>query len=326
MSRFNPPYAFVCYPRTVRKYVERLADYLAAHDIEVWYDADVRGGDRWETVIAEKLTAAGTVIVIMADDAGEHPWIRREIDEAKNLRKPIVPLLLSGKRYRDLRKVQDDQVDAESMPSLPWITLLRQRLRQVSQPEPGGPPHVETAHQRRLAATIAVVIAAVVALAVYGLHGLSSTNGSQVAGEAGSGRSSSAGAPGGDCAGLAAHIDQVSHESPGHTGRQPNVTVTICRAAPADHQYWIMDYLPEAGGRVSLWAKTRIDGALTTAHPYRVIHSDETEPGSARTYVVVDATTSPDAPVVEEKHWLVSAGDKTPPGMAIVSNEVPAVL
>jgi hypothetical protein len=320
VSAEQPPFAFICYPRSVRPYVEKLGAYLRGHRVEVWYDAHNRGGDRWEKLIGDQLAAASALVVVMADDAGDHHWISKEIDQGKNLNKPILPLLLSGARYPDLAKIQEEPVTGGTMPSLPWVALLRSHLREA----PPRPPDPLPQWRRPLlvggaitmAAVVAVIVAVVMAgAAVRALSAASRTPAQQ----------RSTAAPDG-CAGWAAKIDNVSHETAGHTGRRPDLTVTVCHSAAPGHQYWIMNFVNEDGGYRSLYAKKRIDGAVANARTYPIVHSAETEVGSPRTYVVVDV--APDAPSAaqEEKTWVLEPGRATPTGMTVVSQGIPAVL
>jgi hypothetical protein len=71
------PFAFICYPRTEQGFVDALARGLGERDLGVWYDVDVPSGERFVTVIAERLATADAVIVVMAGDAGDHTRIRR---------------------------------------------------------------------------------------------------------------------------------------------------------------------------------------------------------------------------------------------------------
>ncbi|WP_204012393.1 toll/interleukin-1 receptor domain-containing protein [Virgisporangium aurantiacum] len=295
----SAPFAFICYPRTVAGYVRFLADGLAEAGIDTWYDVDIPNGRRWDDEIAGKLATAGAVIVVMADDAGDHKWIRHEIDEAKALGKDILTVLLSGTRYPDLSHLQDCQVSAGVLPPPAWVEDLRAALR----PSPPPPPWL-----RRLA------IGGTAALAVAAVPFTAARLFDTPADDA--------------CGGRPARIVRVSEERPGHTGRNPYITVTVCRAAATGHSYWLMDYQETDDGR-RFWAKTRIGGDVATEKPYPVVHSNLTEDGSRRTYVVVDvppASVEAVESMAPGNSRFARPGEDSLEGMPNVSNGVEGVL
>lgn len=55
-------HVFISYSRGDLRYVLRLVDYLAAAGVQVWLDKKIPTGDRWDTVIREKIETAAAVI------------------------------------------------------------------------------------------------------------------------------------------------------------------------------------------------------------------------------------------------------------------------
>jgi hypothetical protein len=116
-------------------YVHRLAEYLTAARVVVWFDREIVSGSRWHAVIEERINSCDAFIVVMSPGARESQWVNREIDQADRQRKPIFPLLLEGDRFFRLADVQYEDVTGGRMPSPEYITQLP---RQV--PEPSPPP------------------------------------------------------------------------------------------------------------------------------------------------------------------------------------------
>jgi hypothetical protein len=123
------------------------------------------------------------------------------------------------------------------------------------------------------------------------------------------------------CAGMPVRIDGVSQESPGHSGHQPEVTVTVCLAAPAEHQYWIMDYVVD-DDRKTIHAQRLIDSAKIVRHAYPVFQGEDVTPGTLRTYVVVEI--GPDTVVEPGRTWVVHRDDDAPPSATLVSGAIQA--
>lgn len=68
----GPSDVFISYKRRTRKRVEALAAALREYDLTVWFDRSLKGGSRYEAVIAKELRRAGCVLVCWTNDAFEH--------------------------------------------------------------------------------------------------------------------------------------------------------------------------------------------------------------------------------------------------------------
>jgi hypothetical protein len=88
-------YAFISYKREDEGRVGRIAHALEQAGIEVWWDRGLPGGESWQQMIAEKLEAAGCVIVVwsLGSVATEGAYVR---DEARHglTRGALVPVII----------------------------------------------------------------------------------------------------------------------------------------------------------------------------------------------------------------------------------------
>jgi hypothetical protein len=62
----------------------------------------------------------------MTPASEESSWVDREIQEAEDEGKDILPLLLDGRRFFRLNHLQYEDVQGGRMPSDPWFDRLRE--------------------------------------------------------------------------------------------------------------------------------------------------------------------------------------------------------
>ena len=79
----------------------------------------------------------------MTPAAGDSAWVDRELDLAQELDKPILPLLVAGRRFMRLRDVQVEDVTGGRMPSQSFVDRLLALQAGVVEPDvqlaPGSP-------------------------------------------------------------------------------------------------------------------------------------------------------------------------------------------
>jgi dipeptidyl aminopeptidase/acylaminoacyl peptidase len=106
-------------------YVESLARHLGEAGIAVWFDREMISGDRWDEVIRERVDTCAALVVVMTAGAEASPWVKREIAQAEEGRRPILPLLLAGRRFFRLSDLQYEDVRDGRMPSASFVDRLR---------------------------------------------------------------------------------------------------------------------------------------------------------------------------------------------------------
>ena len=100
---------FVSYSHRDADYVNRLTAYLRAAGFAIWTDEGIEYGEAWKHQITTHIETCGAFLVVMSPHARAAPWVGREIESsAQEIGKPIVPLLLNGRRFLELRDLQDN--------------------------------------------------------------------------------------------------------------------------------------------------------------------------------------------------------------------------
>jgi hypothetical protein len=123
-------YVFVSHSTADNQYVAELADFLRTRDIPVWVDDTLAAGDsHWVKRLELAIRGAAAVVLVMSPHADDSPWVDREIDLAQELRKPIVPLRLSGQTMLRVRDTQFEDVSGHRMPGPQTISRLSDALR-----------------------------------------------------------------------------------------------------------------------------------------------------------------------------------------------------
>lgn len=120
---------FISYSRKEKRYVARLARFLRAHGIRVWFDREVRAGDSWWPAIVEQLTHSRVVVVVMTPNADTSRWVHRELNEAEAQGKLIMPLLLDGHPFTRLSDIKFENVSDGRMPSGAFVARILAHLR-----------------------------------------------------------------------------------------------------------------------------------------------------------------------------------------------------
>ena len=112
-----------------RKYVVKLAAKLDKAGITTWIDtSSVTYGARWVAEIEEAIVGCSAFVVVMTPAAKKSDWVNREIDLADEEGKPILPLLLDGRQFFQLRDKHYEDVTGGKMPSDRWVEQLRSHL------------------------------------------------------------------------------------------------------------------------------------------------------------------------------------------------------
>jgi len=118
-------HVFVSYGRADSSYVRRLVAYLTRSGVDVWFDNDIPTGDRWKTVLEERVTSCRALLLVMSPDAGHSAWVAKEVTLARDLGKRVLPLLLDGEILFGLDPVQVEDVRGGRMPSPALVEQLQ---------------------------------------------------------------------------------------------------------------------------------------------------------------------------------------------------------
>jgi len=87
-------YVFLSYAREDRDAVEVLAQQLAAVGVTVWYDRELKAGERWVRELEMRIQAARALVVVISPRSKDSKWVQREVLYAENHGVPVIPYLL----------------------------------------------------------------------------------------------------------------------------------------------------------------------------------------------------------------------------------------
>lgn len=111
-SEVNVRYdAFISYPNESRRDVLKIVESISQAGIKVFYDEEIRPGERWADVIARSLSSAGTLLFCIGRGTSSSGWQIEELQAMANRSNVrIIPILLPGSDPHDvplaLREVQ----------------------------------------------------------------------------------------------------------------------------------------------------------------------------------------------------------------------------
>lgn len=133
------PLAFLSYARADRPRLKALAQALAHHGIDVWWDAELVGGKTFSTEIEAALARCDVVIVAWSRHSVSSDWVRDEAASGRD-RKRLLPLSLDGTLpplgFRQYHAIDVSQWDGE--PDADIIVQLVRALGELAR----GPRYV----------------------------------------------------------------------------------------------------------------------------------------------------------------------------------------
>ncbi|MEV0678554.1 TIR domain-containing protein [Actinosynnema sp. NPDC050436] len=130
-------HVFISYSRRQQGYAQELARFLREeHGLATWMDDELVIGDRWERVIRANIDRCAALVVVMTPEAEASDWVDLEITRARDLGKPVLPVLLAGTVFFRLGNLQFEDVRDGSMPGDRFIRALR-RLTDPATPTAG---------------------------------------------------------------------------------------------------------------------------------------------------------------------------------------------
>jgi hypothetical protein len=87
-------HVFISYGRTDVAYAASIRDELLARGHKAWMDEKgIAGGDDWHVRIGSAIDGAKAIVVILSPRALSSNWVRRELQYADKMKKPIVPAI-----------------------------------------------------------------------------------------------------------------------------------------------------------------------------------------------------------------------------------------
>ncbi|NCR39359.1 MAG: TIR domain-containing protein [Microcystis aeruginosa W13-11] len=128
---------FISYSRQDQAYVNKLVQALKKQRLPVWLDDRIDYGDKWPRVIEENLRKCQVFLLVMSPHFRNSDWVNCELIKAKELQKPIFPLLLEGSRFLEVGNIQTVDVQGGRLPPANFFDRIRAKLgSKVNVPSP----------------------------------------------------------------------------------------------------------------------------------------------------------------------------------------------
>jgi hypothetical protein len=118
-------FIFISYSRQDRAYVSLLDQVLQSHNLPVWIDDHIDYGTTWPRVIQDHLEQCQAFVVVMSPRSEASHWVQCELSLALELKKPIFPLLLEGRRWLSVAAIQSVDVAGGNLPPARFFDTLR---------------------------------------------------------------------------------------------------------------------------------------------------------------------------------------------------------
>jgi hypothetical protein len=111
-------HAFISYNQADKLYATKLAVAMEERGLPVRLAERFEGGAQWENKIEDALEDCRTFVVIMSEAASVSTWVKKELAQAEQLKKPIRPVLLEGKSpWLSLSSIQFFDGRSKPLPS-----------------------------------------------------------------------------------------------------------------------------------------------------------------------------------------------------------------
>jgi hypothetical protein len=120
-----PDYVFLSFSRADRSYVDSLVRRLVAEGIPYWIDQEVDYDDDRASAIEERIAGAAAVIVVVGGRAAASGRVDRAVRQARDLGKPILPLVRRRGGTTLLGGLEPVDVTGGGMPSAGFYDRVR---------------------------------------------------------------------------------------------------------------------------------------------------------------------------------------------------------
>jgi hypothetical protein len=94
------PFFFVSYRRTDLDRVAPVIEHVRRQGWRLWYDSEIAGGTEWNAVLEQRLAACSGVLLFLSQPAVDSKFVRRELQFADSLGKPIIGVQLEAAQLR----------------------------------------------------------------------------------------------------------------------------------------------------------------------------------------------------------------------------------
>jgi hypothetical protein len=130
-DRGDEPFFFVSYRRTDRDRVVPVIENVRSQGWRLWYDDEIAGGSEWNAVLEQRLAACSGVLLFLSQPAVESKYVRRELQFADTLDKPIICVQIELAELRHGLGLLLSQYQRISHGAPDFPSRLREALTQI---------------------------------------------------------------------------------------------------------------------------------------------------------------------------------------------------
>ena len=87
---------FISYRRSDKEFVERFVSALEEQGPEVWWDADIGGGEDWRDSIVENLVDSDCLVIVFSESCNASKQLVKELAVADHLDKVVIPIKIDN--------------------------------------------------------------------------------------------------------------------------------------------------------------------------------------------------------------------------------------
>jgi hypothetical protein len=133
---------FISYSHKDQAFVRQLGVYLEQEEIPPWVDNQLEYGESWQAVIVERIRRCAAFLLVMSSAARESEFVTKEVAIALEGGKTILPLLIHGEAFDEVRDLQFLDMRKPAWPNYRFV----ERLRNIA--TPGRVPSIEVQRRR----------------------------------------------------------------------------------------------------------------------------------------------------------------------------------
>lgn len=118
-------YVFISYAREDREYVEKLAAFFKSEGIDVWYDALIVPGRRFDQEIKQRIQQCAAFVLVMTRASDNSEFVHDEHDYAIQHDVEVLPMSFEGTRFFGLGRIHCEHLETGEMPGQLFIKTLK---------------------------------------------------------------------------------------------------------------------------------------------------------------------------------------------------------
>lgn len=117
----------IAYSRQDEPHALVITQMLKEGGFQVWSDAEIKPGEKWDSLISEHLQEASAIIVLLSESLKASRYTLLEIGMAMGMDKKVIPISLAERGEDPLRFFRhSDVIDGNRLTKEQLIAILRE--------------------------------------------------------------------------------------------------------------------------------------------------------------------------------------------------------